>query len=415
MGHELASHFFRTEYGKLVAVITRYLGSSKVETAEDIVQETLLKATQHWEMKGIPENPKAWLYVTAKNMALNSLKRTNVHRDFLSKSQGNKENTSDFVISDELISDSQLRMMFACCHESIPEHSQIALILKILSGFSIAEIADAFFSNHETINKRLVRGRKQLRKVNLELLDRSLLNQRVNAVLKTIFLLFNEGYFPSIKEQAIRFDLCLEAIRLAKLLEESPLIEDKSELTALLALMYFNVSRFESRISDSGELVDLKDQDRTKWDRQSIQTGIQYLNQLSQRKLVSKYAILATISANHCVATSYDATNWNEILSLYDELLQLENSPIIVLNRSVALAEAQGAQRAIEVLEQLKQTSDIGNYYLYHFTLAELYVKTKQWTEADKAYHKSLEMAKNRRDRILLEKKIKFLVPYLPS
>ncbi len=414
-GRELASHFFRSEYGKLVSIISRYLGNAHVETAEDIVQETLLKATEHWEMKGIPENPKAWLYATAKNLSLNVLKRGKYQRDYAANNRGNPNLDEALLFSDTLIADSQLRMMFSCCHPSIPENSQIALVLKILSGFSIAEIANAFFSNKETINKRLVRGRKQLRMVNLEFNDKELVTQRLDSVLKTIYLLFNEGYFPSSTNQIIRFDLCLEAIRLAKLLVENKSVTDKTQIHALLALMYFNVSRFRARVSEDGQVVDLSEQDRSLWDGDSIQIGSQYLRAITRGEVLSKYAILATISATHCIAQNYEVTNWKLIVSLYDQLQALENSPIVALNRAVALAELEGPQIAIGELRELASRSDIHNYYMYHFTLAELFKKDSQWDQANLAYQHAAQLAPNSRDKELLAKKIQELVPNLPS
>lgn len=412
---QLTTHFFREEYGKLVAIITRYLGQAHVETAEDIVQETLLKATEHWDIHGLPNNPKAWLYATAKNLALNVLKRRKYQLDYASQQLRQPHGEEGLEISDELIADSQLKMMFSCCHDTIPENSRIALILKILSGFSITEIANAFFSNNETINKRLVRGRKQLRKVTWELDSERQLDQRLDSVLKTIYLLFNEGYFPSHENQVIRFDLCLEAIRLAHLLNESPRIGYKTEVRALLALMYFNASRFKSRISKSGEIVDLKKQDRSKWDGDLIQQGIRYLDQTTEGDKVSKFAILATISANHCIASTYETTNWEHILALYDQLLSLEHSPIVALNRSVALAEVKGVPHAIDELVELSKSTDIQKYFLYHFTLAEFYRQNQEWKQAQKAYQSAKELAVNPRDQELLEKKLNLLVPNPPS
>ncbi|PWL38459.1 RNA polymerase subunit sigma-24 [Flagellimonas aquimarina] len=412
--HELTSHFFRNEYGKLVAVITGYLGTENVETAEDIVQEALLKATEHWEMRGIPDNPKAWLYTTAKNITLNILKRKKYHRDYANtvKSSGLDE---AFSFSEEVIEDSQLKMMFSCCHPSISENSQIALILKILSGFSIAEIANAFFSNEQTINKRLVRGRKQMRKVSIDINSKNIVEERLEAVLKTIYLIFTEGYFPSRKNNVVRFDLCLEAIRLVKLLADSDNILNKTECYALLALMYFNISRFNSRISDEGEIIDLKQQDRSKWDSNLIQTGTQYLDRITEGNTISKYSILATISANHCISYAYEKTNWAQILSLYDQLLLLEDSPIVHLNRIVAFSEVEGNEKAIDELFQLAARSDIANYYLYHFTLAELYKKSSQFKKAEMHYKQALSLANNERDKELLQKKINALVLIPPS
>ncbi|UII79085.1 RNA polymerase sigma factor [Flagellimonas sp. CMM7] len=412
--HELTTHFFRNEYGKLVAVITGYLGSENVETAEDIVQEALLKATEHWEMRGIPENPKAWLYTTAKNITLNILKRKKYQREYANTIQRSGLDET-FSFSEEIIEDSQLKMMFSCCHPSISENSQIALILKILSGFSIAEIATAFFSNEQTISKRLVRGRKQMRTISIDLNSKNVVEERLDSVLKTIYLIFTEGYFPSHKNNVIRFDLCLEAIRLVKLLTESTNITNKTECYALLALMYFNISRFNSRISEDGEIIDLKEQDRSKWDAQLIQTGTQYLDRIIQGDTINKYSILATISANHCISSSYEKTNWPQILSLYDQLLLLEDSPIVHLNRIVAFSEVEGDEKAIDELFQLEARSDIANYYLYHFTMAELYKKSSQLKKAQTCYKQALHLASNERDKELLQKKINTLVLIPPS
>nr|WP_298925164.1 sigma-70 family RNA polymerase sigma factor [uncultured Allomuricauda sp.] len=411
---ELTTHFFRNEYGKLVAVITGYLGTENIETAEDIVQEALLKATEHWEMRGIPENPKAWLYTTAKNITLNILKRKKYQREYTNTIQRPRLDET-FSFSEEIIEDSQLKMMFSCCHPSIAENSQIALILKILSGLSIAEIANAFFSNEQTINKRLVRGRKQMRNVVIDLKSKNVIEERLDSVLKTIYLIFTEGYFPSHKNNVIRFDLCLESIRLVKLLTESINIKNKTDCYALLALMYFNISRFNSRVSSEGEIIDLKEQDRSKWDSQLIQSGTQYLDRITQGNTISKYSILATISANHCISMSYEKTNWTEILSLYDQLLLLEDSPIVHLNRIVAFSEVEGNKKAIEELLQLEARSDIANYYLYHFTLAELYKKCSQLKKAQQCYKQALNLASNDRDKELLQKKIKKLVLIPPS
>ncbi|MEM9649692.1 MAG: sigma-70 family RNA polymerase sigma factor [Bacteroidota bacterium] len=412
---ELTAHFFRNEYGKLVAVITRYLGSEHVETAEDIVQDALLQATKHWDLHGIPDQPKAWLYTTARNLALNALKRRKHHRTYALHQANNTSTAEQLPFSEELIEDSQLKMMFWCCHDSIPEPSRIALILKILSGFSITEIASAFFSNKETINKRLVRGRKQLRNVEFDSPHEQHLNQRLQTVLKTIYLLFNEGYLPSSENQIIRFDLCLEAIRLAQLLSDSELITKKADIHALLALMYFNVARFKSRTSETGELMDLKEQDRSKWDAELIQYGIQFLDLVVQGDTLSSYALLATISGHHCIAKSYEKTDWTTILSLYDQLLLLEKSPIVQLNRCVVLAEVAGTPTAIEELTKLGAQTDINRYYLYHFTLAELYKREQQWSASKLAYEEARNLSKNPRDQEILKKKKQALVPYLSS
>ncbi len=346
--HELTEHLFRNEYGKMVSVITRYIGTENIETAEDIIQETLVKAVDYWQHNGIPENPQGWLYTTAKNITFNILKRKKYQIQYESSIEKKSIEFEEFDFSEKLIIDDQLRMMFVCCHPSISQSSQIALVLKILCGFSITEIANAFFSTTETINKRLVRGRKQLRKnkVSFEITDT--LDDNLIIILKTIYLLFNEGYSPSQKNELIRYDLCLEAIRLAEILAGNK---------------------------------------------------------------ISSYLILAAVSANHCIAESFEKTNWEEILSLYDSLLLLENSPIIRLNRCVALAKAKGNKAAIEELLELESNSDLATYYLFYSTLAELYKLENETEKAVEYLKKAIPLTKNKRDSDFLKKKLIETVP----
>ncbi len=408
---ELTEHFFRNEYGKIVSVITRYIGTENVETAEDIVQETLLKAVEYWQNVGIPQNPEAWLYKTAKNLTLNILKRKVYQKQYESVIVKNVEELEKINFSERLIMDEQLKMMFVCCHSSISENSQIALILKILCGFSITEIANSFFSTNETINKRLVRGRKQLRKnkVSFEIPDN--INENLKIVLRTIYLLFNEGYFPSKKNELIRYDLCIEAIRLVKILINSNDIKNKADCHALLALMYLNSSRFEARMNEDNSIIEMEKQDRKKWNQELIQSGIHHLNLAIKEERSSIFLILATISANHCISPSFKKTNWEEILLLYDQLIELEDSPITRLNRCVPLANVKGNKMAIIELQKLESNSDIGNYYLFHSTLGELYKRENENEKAIIQFEKAISLAKNERDLDLLKKKLLEFVP----
>lgn len=408
---QLAEHFFRKEYGKIVSVITRYIGVDSVETAEDIVQETLIKAADHWQNNGIPENPEAWLYTTAKNLTLNILKRKKYFKEYEKLTLASIEEVGSDEFSEKEIEDEQLRMMFVCCHPSIPENSQIALILKILCGFSITEIANSFFSNNETINKRLVRGRKCLRENKIDYEFPNDLSEKMGIVLKTIYLLFNEGYFPNQKNKLIRYDLCIEAIRLVNLLVDSDEIEDKTDCYALLALMYLNASRFEARMNEEGLIIEMENQDREKWDKYLIQQGIDYLGKATESKEHSRFLILATISANHCIAPSFEETNWQEILSLYDQLVKIEDSPITRLNRSVILAQVHGNEAALRELNELETYSDIANHYLFHATKGELYKRNNQNVKAASSYRKAISLTNNQRDVDQLKKKIRTAVP----
>ena len=404
----LTDHFFRKEYGKMVAVISKYMG---LEIAEDIVQEALLTAVDNWQQKGIPKNPEAWLYTTAKNIALNILKQKKHQKTYESEESNHIKELEQLKFSDNIISDEQLRMMFACCHPSISDNSQIALILKILCGFNITEIASCFHTTRETINKRLVRGRKQLRENNISIEDSGNINEKLSTVLKTIYLLFNEGYSPSQKNELIHFDFCLEAIRLAKILASNKSIEEKGDCFALIALMYFNASRFEARINPDNSVVDMKTQDRSKWDQTLINNGIAHLNLAMNSNNISKYFLLAAISANHCIAKTFNETNWSAILSLYDSLLDLENSSTIRLNRAVALAKVEGNKTAIKELKYLESRSDIGQHPMFHTLMSELLHAKDETHDKVKHLKKAISLTKNTRDIKFLEKKMMEIVP----
>ncbi len=408
---ELTEHFFRNEYGKIVSVITKYIGTENVETAEDIVQETLLKAVDYWQHNGIPKNPQAWLYTTAKNLTLNVLKRKKNQKKYESEIKKNTLELETFHISEDLIFDEQLKMMFVCCHPSISENSQITLVLKILCGFSITEISNAFFSTNETINKRLVRGRKQLRKNKIDFVLPQNINENLSIVLKTIYLLFNEGYSPSQKNELIRYDLCLEAIRLCKILIHSKAIEKKAECHSLLALMYLNASRFEARMKATNTIIEMDKQDRRTWNQELINKGIHNLNKAIEEKEISPYLIMATITANHCIAPSFEKTNWEEILSLYNNLIELEDTPIARLNRCVAVSKVKGNQKAITELKDLELYMDIGKHHLFHSTLAEFYRLENEINNAIKHLKKAISLSKNERDTNLLRKKLIEVVP----
>ncbi len=406
--NQLITHCFRNEYGKMISVITGYLGIEKVHTAEDIVQETLCRALQHWTFEGIPNNPEGWLYTTAKNLALNIVGRSNNLQHIKSTivlEMNTVKSMENIDFSEGEINDSQLKMMMACCHSELSQDYQLALILKILCGFSIKEIANAFFTTTETINKRLVRGRKKLRESSIDINDLNKPEEHIETILRAIYLLYNEGYKSSKQHTQIRYDLCLEAVRLGELLAHSKHIEDKSEIHALLALIFLNTSRFEARMKSENAIIELSQQDRGQYDKSMIFKGLQYLDWSVKSKKISKYHIMATISANHCVATSYEQTNWIEILKLYDTLLELENSPIVRLNRSVAMANIYGNQQAIVELESLKEYFLSNRNHLYHATLASLYAKEKKEDDAIKHYKAAIALAPTETDKEFLEKK----------
>ncbi len=411
---KLTEHLFRHEYGKIVSVIIKFLGADNMKLAEDIAQETFYRAVKHWQLNGTPPNPQAWLYVTAKNECLNTLKKIKRQRNYIDEGKQTepvRRELNDLVFSEDIISDDQLKMMLVCCHPSISKDAQLGLILKILCGFSISEIANAFFTSTETINKRLVRARKKLRenKVTFSLHDG--IENEIPTIIQAIYLLFNEGYSPSEKNMLIRKELCFEAIRLAEIINDNSKIEDKESCHALLSLMYLNAARFDARLNESNVAIEMKDQDRSRWNKQLIDKGIFYLNKGLDSKSITIYHILAAISANHCIAADYEQTNWEEILSLYDVLLNIKDTPLIRLNRSVALSKAKGSAVAIEELNQLQSKTDIAKHHLFHSTLAEFYFQDGDLDTAVVHLKNAISLAKNKRDVNLLEKKLERLVP----
>lgn len=401
--NNLVEHFFRREYGKLLALTSKYID---LESAEDIVQDTLLAATEHWKIHGVPINPEAWLYKTAKNKTLNQLRKRNTERHHENKVLKVAEVEIEF--SDELISDELLRMMLRCCHQSLSTDITLVLILKTLCGFSILEIASAFYTNTETIKKRLVRGRKKLKPTFQNTIDLNHLNENIETVLKALYLLFNEGYLPATKNQSIRKEMCLEAIRLAHIIVDNHHVKHRENAHALLALMYLNCSRFEAREGLEGDMIELEFQDRNLWSKELIDRGLHHLSLAQTNGYISKYLILAGIAGNHCVARTFEETNWKEILSLYDALLTIDNSPIVQLNRIVALSMAE---KKLEAMEELQRLKDFYDNYLFYSVLAKLSAELGRFTDAVAAYMKAIDLASNQRIKNFLSKKVNELVP----
>jgi RNA polymerase sigma factor (sigma-70 family) len=385
----LADHLFRHEYGKLVSTLTGIFGSEHLQLAEDVVQDSLVEAISHWSYEGVPDNPAAWLFRVAKNKAINIVKREEYTKRYVSEmvSAGQhawSDQTPKHVFSEQQILDDQLRMIFTCCHPSLSVDSQIALALKTLCGFSISEIARTFLTTEDTLNKRLVRARQCIREARIpfEVPRGAELEGRMKAVLETIYLLFNEGYSAFRGNEIVRPELCEEAIRLAEIIERHPAIEEKSELYALLALMQLNASRFNARQDKEGNLLTLAEQDRALWDEELIAKGISNLKKSLQGSHVSAYQVLATISAHHSTAADFEGTDWNSILLLYDNLVQLDSSPIVLLNRAIAMSKVKGPGSALAELDSLKDNLVLKDYHLYYSTKAELSIQLGQYSDA---------------------------------
>jgi RNA polymerase sigma factor (sigma-70 family) len=412
--NQLVDHLFRHESGKLVSVLTRIFGPENLDLAEDVVQDALMEAMNQWSYKEIPENPSAWLYRVAKNKALNIVQREKFRRKYSSdmlhflKSAWTAEPALDYLFSKEQILDDQLKMMFTCCHPSISADSQIALTLKTLCGFSIPEIAKAFLSTEESINKRLVRARQKIRDANIsfEFPQGSQLNERIETILETIYLLFNEGYSASSGDILIRHELCAEAIRLAEMMSSYPGFPEKSDIHALLALMLLNASRFKARQDIDGNILKMQEQERALWDFQIMQKGLFYLQQAASAKTISAYHILAAISSYHCSAPDFAATDWKSILSLYDKLLQIDHSPIILLNRAVALSKVDGPLRAVMELESIRDEPAFAAYHLFYSTMAELYLELNEFSKAGRCIEMAITLSALKPEKDLLLRKL---------
>jgi RNA polymerase sigma-70 factor (ECF subfamily) len=370
--HGLLPHLFRLEYSKMTAVLCRHFGLQHIETAEDIASDTFLKATETWETYGVPENPVAWLYTVAKNKTKDYLKHQAVFetkiKTALSNGNGANEGQPEIDFSAQFIADSQLAMVFAVCNPANSPEAQICLALQILCGFSVEEIAGAFLSKTETIKKRLLRARQNLRNNHFEIknLPEEAVRSGLDTVLKTLYLLFNEGYFSKSNNQLIRKDFCSEAIRLALVLARNP-STNTPQTNALLALMCFQSSRLDARTNETGETVLFEGQDKAQWNKELIEQGNYYMVEACTGNEVSKYHLEAAIAYWHTIPT--DADKWKHILQLYNQLVSIEYSPMIALNRTFAFAKVYGNKNAIGEAEKLKLEEN-GHYqalmgYLY--------------------------------------------------
>ncbi|KAA9038361.1 RNA polymerase subunit sigma [Ginsengibacter hankyongi] len=402
---ELIPHLFRTEYRKIVSVLYKLFGIEHIEIAEDIVSDTFLSASELWGLKGLPENPTAWLYTVAKNKTKDYLKHHSIFTQKISKEIKYAAPTFHEIeidLSTKNINDSQLAMIFAVCNPCNPAEVQIGLALNLLCGFGAVEIANAFLTNKEVIYKRLQRGKEKLRSAKIKIEQPGLheIDERLPAVLLTLYLLFNEGYYSSNQDVSLRKDLCLEAMRLTYLLIEND-HTNKPAVNALFSLMCFHSSRFEARINEDGDNILYEDQDTNLWNKELVERGEYYLNLSSKGDELSKYHLEAAIAYWH---THKEDTGqkWENILQLYNQLLLIEYSPIAALNRTFALAKANGKMEAIAEAEKLNLT---GNH-LYYTLLGNLYTDVDN-EKALQHYQKASTLTSSHADKTTIEKNMK--------
>jgi RNA polymerase sigma factor (sigma-70 family) len=370
----LLPQLFKTEYSKIVSVLCKLLGITHIEVAEDLTNDTFLLASETWGLKGVPENPTAWLYLVAKNKTKDYLRRNTIYiKKIVEDLKTNQKQTVeiDLDFSEKNIFDSQLQMIFAVCNPSISKEAQIGLALRILCGFGIEEIAEAFLTNKETINKRLFRAKEKLRAENitLDLPSETQIKNRLETVLATLYLVFNEGYHSNSTNHHIRKEMCVEAMRLNYFLIEND-ITNQPSVNALMALMCFHASRFEARVNTNGTPILFDEQNKTLWNDDLISKGNFFLIQSGKGQEISKYHIEASIAYWHCTKIE-NQKKWENILQLYNQLLQIEYSPIAALNRTYALAKQYGNEKAI--IEALKL--NMNENHFYHSLLGTLYAK----------------------------------------
>lgn len=391
---DLVEHFFRHEYGRLVALLTRKAGVRHMELVEDAVQGALLAALTAWTAQGLPQDPGAWLYRVAHNNLVGDLRRNAGRLRILERAvdvvAGSRDDPAPSYFAGE-VRDELLRMLFVCCDDAIPRESRLVLALKTLCGFSTAEIALRLFTSEANVHKRLARARDRLRETALDTQTPPLetLQSRLPSVHAVLYLLFNEGYLSAHAEQAIRRELCDEAIRLATLLAEHP-VGAVPETFALLALMQLHAARLGARLDGTGGLLLLEEQDRSLWDRERMRLGAEWLERAASGEVFSRLHAEAGIAAEHCFAPSFGQTRWREISDLYAMLESIDPSPLHTMNRAVAVAEWQGPEAGLALLQAVAPPAWLAGSYLWDAVLGDLHRRAG-----------NLEIAQRHRDRAL--------------
>lgn len=407
----LVEHLFRHEAGKIIAVLTRIFGTEHLTLAEDVVQEALSRALQTWPYRGVPENPGAWLMRASRNLALDVVRRDTVFRNkepaiaLMMGESGSPE--ASVVLDEDGIKDDRLRMMFVCSHPLIAPDDQAALALRVLCGFNVEEIASAFLTTEAAVAKRLTRAKQRIKldRVPFELPPADELGSRLDGVLRMLYLLFNEGYKASSGGTLVREDITREAIRLTTLLVDYP-AANQPRTHALLALMYLTSARFPARVSAQGELVRLQDQDRALWDGSLIAQGMYHLAHSAAGEAASAYHLQAGIAACHSLASDYESTDWKRILALYDEWIAVEPTPLVAMNRAVAVAQVLGPEAGLQALEAIQHSGGLEGYYLLHAVMGELQLQRKCHQQALSHFKDALRLAALKSEKAFLERKV---------
>lgn len=411
-GYKIVDHLFRNEAGKMIAVLTRLFGIHNLRLAEDVVQEAFYMAVQTWKFDQLPENPAGWLMQTARNKAIDIIRKDQrFHRYSKELATHPEEKTTgalhEFFLESE-IADSQLQLVFACCHPALKEEDRLAITLKTISGFGPKEISKALVIPEATVQKRLYRARKFLQENNirLEIPTGKELSKRLETVYIVLYLLFNEGYNSIKADELIRKDLCAEAMRLCLLLSEHQCGKQPTGF-ALLSLMCFHASRFDSRITENNEIILLADQDRSLWNHELIGMGYYYLNHSSSGGVITVYHVEAAIAAEHALTTSFENTNWQRLLVLYDLLFQFKQTPMVILNRAIILSRLDQNEKAIhEVMNLMDIDYLLNTQYIFNAVLGDLYLQSADTVTAEKFFIKAESLTNSSAEKNLLKKKI---------
>jgi RNA polymerase sigma factor (sigma-70 family) len=410
---ELAEHLFRREAGRMVATLTRLFGVHNLHVAEDAVADAFCRAVDVWKFRGVPEKPSAWLMVAAKNRAVDILRRERTAQTFAPELTRVLEDQHFFAAAElehsdpQAIQDDELRMMFSCCHPELSTEAQVTLILKTLCGFGVDEIAQALLTSHDAIEKRLGRARRVLRlSGRLFVLDLADVAERIEAVHQAIYLLFNEGYHGNGCKGTVQPVLCFEALRLAGMLSRHP-EGDRPTTWALLALMNFDAARLGGRTAEDGALLQLTTQDRAMWNRQLIAKGFEYLERSAAGTTLSVYHVEAAIAAQHCAAQSYEQTDWATIAALYETLYRLNPSPIVALNRAIAIAKASGPEAGLAALANLRDAQRLKDYPFYPAAHGEFHLLAGRLREAAPYFEQAMRLARNKAEASFFEAKLR--------
>jgi len=407
---ELEADLFRREAGRLVAIVTRIFGIHNLPLAEDVVQDAFCRALETWKFHGVPDNPSAWLMTAAKYRALDVLRRERTARNFatdlgkLLESEWTLVPTVDEAFDAAGITDVELRMMFSCIHPSLPEETQVALVLNLLCGFSVGETAAAFLKKPGTMERRLTRAKSALAgtKELFNLAGAADVAARLPSVLRALYLLFNEGYHGASPESSIRGKLCAEALRLATLLLQNRLTATPAA-HALVALFDFLAARLPGRVDAAGNLTLLTDRDRSLWDRTLIAAGRHHLELSASGPELTVYHVEAAIAELHADADCVENTDWDGIVALYDTLLALEPSPVVALNRAVALAQRDGPARGLEEIGKIEDCARLGRYPFYLSAVAEFELRLGHGAKAREAFGAAMKVARNVDERRFLQ------------